>query len=371
MAVAVPIDSSSGVTPELADEFHVRLIPIHLMWDKKEYADWVDMTMDEFYARLKTSETLPTTSGSVQGEFYSAFEELRGKVDGVVAITLAANTPSAGYRSAVMAQEMVEGIPIEVVDSQIVMTPLGLVATAAARATDAGASLQDVVKAAKSVIPKMNLFVNPGSISYFLRGGRISESEVDSREESYIITVIKEASEEASRVAEKKAGFARAITAVVLRARKTVNKTPDLLPVLKEAGVVDAGAKGLYYFFKGMESAICRPKPSSHIRSVRKTHTPAPPARKEERRVYGFDVQFLLEGEALPVEEIRNRVIASGECPLVVGDEKLLKAHVHTMNPDEILDYARSKGTLSDIVIEDMDQQVQKQAREGKRHRQQ
>lgn len=94
-------------------------------------------------------------------------------------------------------------------------------------------------------------------------------------------------------------------------------------------------------------------------------------AAKEERRVYGFDVQFLLEGKALPVEEIRNRVIASGECPLVVGDEKLLKAHVHTMNPDEILDYARSKGTLSDIVIEDMDQQVQKQAREGKRPRQQ
>lgn len=189
--------------------------------------------------------------------------------------------------------------------------------------------------------------------------------------EGTILTVIKEASEEASRVAEKKAGFARAITAVVLRARKTVKKTPDLLPVLKEAGVVDAGAKGLYYFFKGMESAICRPKLSSHTRSARKTHTPAPPARKEERRVYGFDVQFLLEGEALPVEEIRNRVIASGECPLVVGDEKLLKVHVHTMNPNEILDYARSKGTLSDIVIEDMDQQVQKQAREGKRARQQ
>jgi len=189
--------------------------------------------------------------------------------------------------------------------------------------------------------------------------------------EGTILTVIKETSEEASRVAEKKAGFARAITAVVLRAKETVKKTPEMLPVLKEAGVVDAGAKGLYYFFKGMESAICRSKPSSHTRSTRKTHRAAPPARKEERRVYGFDVQFLLEGKALPVEEVRNRVIASGECPLVVGDEKLLKVHIHTMNPDEILDYARSKGTLSDIVIEDMDQQVQKQAREGKRPRQQ
>jgi len=189
MSIAVLVDSSSGITPKLADEFHVRLVPIHLMWDKKEYADWVDITPDEFYARLKTSETLPTTSGSVQGDFYSIFEELRGKVDGIVAITLAANTPSAGYRSAVMAQEMVEGIPIEVIDSQSVATPLGLVATAAARAADAGADLKEVAEAAKRVIPKTNLFLNPGSISYFLRLGRISESEVDSREESYIITV--------------------------------------------------------------------------------------------------------------------------------------------------------------------------------------
>jgi len=189
MSIAVLVDSSSCITPELADEFHVKLVPIHLMWDKKEYADWVEMTPDEFYARLKTSETLPTTSGSVQGEFLSAFEELRGKVDGIVAITLAANTPSAGYRSAVMAQDMVEGIPIEVIDSQSVTTPLGLVATAAARAADAGAGLKEVAEAAKSVIPKTNLFLNPGSISYFLRLGRISESEVGSREESYIITV--------------------------------------------------------------------------------------------------------------------------------------------------------------------------------------
>jgi len=189
MSIAVLVDSSSGITPKLADEFHVRLVPIHLMWDKKEYADWVDMTPDEFYARLKTSETLPTTSGSVQGEFYSIFEELRGKVDGIVAITLAANTPSAGYRSAVMAQEMVEGIPIEVIDSQSVLTPLGLVATAAARAADAGAGLKEVAAAAQGVIPRTNVFLNPGSISYFVRGGRISESEVGSREESYIITV--------------------------------------------------------------------------------------------------------------------------------------------------------------------------------------
>ncbi|PJB49108.1 MAG: hypothetical protein CO103_06480, partial [Chloroflexi bacterium CG_4_9_14_3_um_filter_45_9] len=58
--------------------------------------------------------------------------------------------------------------------------------------------------------------------------------------------------------------------------------------------------------------------------------------------------------------EIKEKVIACGECPLVVGDEKLLKVHVHTMNPDDILNYARNKGIIKDIIVEDMDLQVQK-----------
>ena len=189
MTVAVLVDTSSGITKEIADEYHLRLVPLHLMWDRKEYADWVDIAPKEFYARLKTAKTLPTTDGSVQGEFYDAFEELRGKVDGIVAITLSPNTPSAGYRSALVAKDMVEGIPIEVVDSHFVIVAEGLVATAAARATTAGGSLEEVIKAAESVIPKMNVFLNPGSISYFLRLGRVAESEIDSRENSCIITI--------------------------------------------------------------------------------------------------------------------------------------------------------------------------------------
>ena len=174
--------------------------------------------------------------------------------------------------------------------------------------------------------------------------------------EGTILTTIREASEEALQVAEKKTSFARAISAVVIRTRESVKRTPEMLPVLKEAGVVDAGAKGLHYFFKGMESAICGrlTRPSS-----KKAPSFATASAVQEERVYGFDVQFLLEGENLPMEEIKEKVIASGESPLVVGDEKLLKVHVHTKNPDEILNYARSKGRMKDIVVEDMDEQVQ------------
>jgi DegV family protein with EDD domain len=189
MTVAVIVDSSSCITKEVAEAYHLRVVPLHLMWGKKEYADWIDLTPAEFYSRLRTEkEVWPTTSGSVQGEFLKVFEELRGKFDGVVAVTLSPDTPSAGYRSAIMAKDMTEGFPIEVVDSHSTTTALGLVATAAAKAATAGSSLEEVVKAAQSVIPKMNLFFNVGSITYFLKGGRITESEVGSKEDSYVIT---------------------------------------------------------------------------------------------------------------------------------------------------------------------------------------
>jgi DegV family protein with EDD domain len=192
MAIKVLVDSSCCMTPELAKAYNLRIVPLHLMWGGREYTDWVDMTTEEFYARLKREklENWPTTSGSVQGEFLNAIEALRHEADGVAIITLSPDTPSAGYRSAVMAKEMTEGFPVEVIDSRTTVTALGLIATAAARAAAAGAGLDDVVKAAGSVIPRVSVFFNVGSISYFLRLGRIDKSEVDRREDSHIITIL-------------------------------------------------------------------------------------------------------------------------------------------------------------------------------------
>ncbi len=190
MSVAVIVDSSSGIVGEIAEKYKVRVVPLHMMWDGKQYADGVDITPAEFYPRLKASDTWPTTDSSVQGELYEMCEELKGKVDGIVIIMLSPNTPATGHRSALMAKDMVEGIPVEVVDSHYVTVPLGLIGTAAGQTAAAGASLEEVVKAAKSVIPKMNVFLNPGSISYFLHTGRVAESDVGSKEDSYIIDII-------------------------------------------------------------------------------------------------------------------------------------------------------------------------------------
>jgi hypothetical protein len=149
---------------------------------------------------------------------------------------------------------------------------------------------------------------------------------------------------------------------VASRAKETVKKTPEMLPVLKEAGVVDAGGKGLYYVFEGIKDSICR-ETAQH--PAKKSISQVSSNKGKKDKVYGFDVQFMIQGENLPLEEIRNKVTASGECPMAVGDESLIRVHVHTMNPEDILDYARSKGIVTDIIVDDMDQQVrEKMAKE-------
>jgi len=188
MSVAVLIDSSSAMTQEVAASYHIRIIPLSVILDNKEYTDWVDWTVEEFYERLKTAKTWPTSSGSAQGAFYQVFEELRGKVDGIAVVVISPASSPACYTSAMGAKEMVEGIPVEIIDSNSVMAGECLVATAAARAALSGVSLEEVVKAARSVIPKVNYFFNVGSIEYFIKGGRVRQLQAAPKQESHVFT---------------------------------------------------------------------------------------------------------------------------------------------------------------------------------------
>ncbi len=188
MSVAVLIDSSSAMTQEVATKYHIRIIPLSVILDNEEYTDWVDWTTEEFYQRLKTAKNWPTSSGSAQGGFCNAFEEMRGKVDGIAVVVISPASSPACYASAIGARDMVEDIPIEIIDSNSVMAAECLVATAAARAAIDGSSLEDVVKAARSIIPKVKYFFNVGSIEYFIKGGRVRELESDPKGESHIFT---------------------------------------------------------------------------------------------------------------------------------------------------------------------------------------
>jgi DegV family protein with EDD domain len=170
----VATDSVSNIPRELADSHHIYIAPIHLLWEGEEYRDEIDITPEEFYSRLRVAKELPTTSGAIQGEFLRIFEELRGKVDGVVVIVLSPDLPSAGYSSALAAREMVEGLLIEVIDSRLALIAQGLVVLAAARAAQAGANMKEVARVARETIPKVHIFFVPENLIYLKKTGRFS-----------------------------------------------------------------------------------------------------------------------------------------------------------------------------------------------------
>src|SRR5205823_1521642 len=152
-------------------------------------------------------------------------------------------------------------------------------------------------------------------------------------------------------------------------ARLSVARTPDLLPTLKQAGVVDSGGQGFCTILEGIWRYIrgevvgspgARPVATSTTLAspTASTETPTKKGRVTIEEEFGYEVVFLLRGEKLDVDNIRQTIIDMGGVSTVVaGDEKMLKVHTHTPWPGKILDYGVSLGSLLDINIENLQEQ--------------
>ena len=178
--------------------------------------------------------------------------------------------------------------------------------------------------------------------------------------EGTILTVIREAANAAHRAAQQGANLARMMDEVVLCAKDTIDRTPELLPVLKEAGVVDAGGQGLYYVLEAMRSA------AREVGAVSSSLVERQFARRltEVEQSYGYEIQLIIRGQDLPFGEAQHRMADMGESVLVVGDGSLIRVHVHTPRPDRVLAYALEIGQVEDIEVTNLDQQVRAVASE-------
>lgn len=146
---------------------------------------------------------------------------------------------------------------------------------------------------------------------------------------------------------------------VVACSHEAVALTPSLLPILRDAGVVDAGGQGLAILLEGMLRAMRGE--SLEAGAARVSQPGTLPSQLEPRQEgYGYDVQFLLRGHNLDIDEVRAAIGAMGESTLVVGDANTIKVHVHVHDPGVPLSYGASKGTLSDVVVENMQEQYQR-----------
>ena len=140
-------------------------------------------------------------------------------------------------------------------------------------------------------------------------------------------------------------------------AQVSLEDTPNRLPILKEAGVVDAGGMGLVCFLQGIHAHNCGAPLDLGLPALQAGKNAQPPTSSLE--AYGYDVQFLMLGAALDVRAVRADLEKLGWSVIVVGDEHMIKVHIHADNPALPLDYAVKTGAaLDDIVVENMQLQV-------------
>ena len=196
--------------------------------------------------------------------------------------------------------------------------------------------------------------------------------------EGTILTVIREASAAAVVNAEQGKNLDDVMAATVEAAQKAVAKTPSLLPILRDAGVVDSGGQGLFRLFEGahafMTGGATAPAPRlpgakglgtpapAAAGSPSAAHQGAPPGAGMRDEGFGYETMFLAQaepGKALDVEAIRNHYESIGESVLVAGDARAIKVHIHNERPDQVLTYALGLGTLSKITVENLDQQTE------------
>jgi hypothetical protein len=139
-------------------------------------------------------------------------------------------------------------------------------------------------------------------------------------------------------------------------AQSAVKRTRDENPTNRAAGVVDAGARGLQLILEGVLSSFTGTE--IPLDRMAPAERPAGQASVSEAPSWegAYDVQFLVEHPSRPVAAVREEMLKFGaDCVLVVGDEQLLKVHVHTLEPDQIVRIGLTAGRIADVVVEDLD----------------
>lgn len=175
--------------------------------------------------------------------------------------------------------------------------------------------------------------------------------------EGTILTVARECGEYAISISKQEKDILIFLKKVIEHGEKALARTPEMLPVLKQAGVVDAGGKGLIYVLTGAYNALAgieniEIKPE--VKNIEKQDRTHHEHIDTDDIKYGYCTEFIINTNYKDIETFREELSVQGDSLLVVGGEGLIKVHVHTNNPGTVLQKALSLGELNDIKIDNM-----------------
>jgi len=175
--VAIVTDSVADLPSEVVEEFGITVVPLVLRFGTDVYRDGLDLGPDEFYGRLKTSKALPATSVPPPMAYADVYDKLAEKTNEIV-VTSVTGKLSATYQVAVQAVRLMKKkCRVEVLDSQWAVMAQGFITIAAAKAARAGASLDDVLDAARRTMRRVEIQAAFDTLEYLERGGRIGKAQ--------------------------------------------------------------------------------------------------------------------------------------------------------------------------------------------------
>lgn len=208
----------------------------------------------------------------------------------------------------------------------------------------------------------------------FVSGKEVAYKAVMRPVEGTILTVIREASDLLAENVEENWSIEKCFEVLIKEAKASLKRTPDLLPVLKEVGVVDSGGTGLVKILEGFQQAILGHVVEKNMATVTENDSRMAGADVESDE-FGYCTEFLLRIPEDPSncgkkpfleKRFTSTLLAHGNSIVVVRDEDIVKVHVHTLIPGYLLNYAQQFGEFVKIKVENMSEQHTELVNNGK-----
>lgn len=176
--------------------------------------------------------------------------------------------------------------------------------------------------------------------------------------EGTMLTVIRKVSEAAMSYSGAKDDFIPFLVHLKNAAAEAVEETPNLLSKLKEAGVVDAGGKGIFYVLEGFEKSVTDPEMLKDLERIAKSQVNRKQKleylNKEEIK-FKYCTEFIIESGDFDLDEYKSKIVEFGDSMVCAQTKKKTKTHIHTNNPGLVLEIAGALGNLNNIKIENME----------------
>jgi DegV family protein with EDD domain len=177
VTVGIVTDTVADLSPQMVKELDVSVVPLSVRFGENVYRDGIDLTPDQFYAKLKTSKVFPNSSVPSPGDFLSVYNELAEKTDEIVVITVTSRLSATCEVARQSIALMKRKCRVEIVDSRTATMAEGFIVMAAAKAAQEGATIDEVIAVARRNIPRVDFLAAFDTLEYLRRGGRIGRAQ--------------------------------------------------------------------------------------------------------------------------------------------------------------------------------------------------